>query len=168
MVLNSAQMRKLIETEKLVYDYLDLEKQLQPASFDLTVAKVFKIVSKGAVDFDNSQRVISKTEEVPFDADGWVDLPAGIYKVQYAEAVKIPADLVGVTFCRSSLSRCGIDLFNGYWDPGYEGRGESILLVHNPSGAKMKKRAKVAQIAFFELGEATAHLYKGMHHKENL
>lgn len=168
MVLNSTQMRALIEKEKLVYDYLDLEKQLQPASFDLTLAKVFRIISTGAIDFDNSQRVISKTEEILFDSEGWVNLAPGIYKIQYAEAVKIPANLVGITFCRSSLSRCGVDLYNGYWDPGYEGRGESVLIVHNTHGAKLKKRAKVAQIAFFELGEATGHLYEGMHHKENL
>jgi dUTP pyrophosphatase len=168
MVLNSAQIRALIEKEKLVYDYLDLEKQLQPASFDLTLAKVFRIAGKGAIDFDNSQRVIPKAEEIPFDAEGWADLSPGIYKVQYAEAVKIPSGLVGVTFCRSSLSRCGIDLYNGFWDPGYEGRGESVLIVHNSHGARLKKRARIAQIAFFALGGESAHLYKGVHHKENL
>lgn|SRR3989338_5376741 len=168
MVLNSQQIRSLIERKQLVYDFLDLEKQLQPASFDLTLAKAFEIASQGAVDFDNSQRVISKTEEIPFDDDGWVELPQGIYKAQYAEAVKIPANLVGVTFCRSSLSRCGVDLYNGFWDPGYEGRGESVLLIHNPQGIRLKKRAKIAQIAFFELGGESGRLYSGMHHGENL
>jgi dUTP pyrophosphatase len=168
MVLSSSQIRALVEKEGLVSDYLDLSRQLQPASFDLTLAKVFKITSQGAIDFDNSQRVISKTEEIPFNSEGWVELPAGIYKVQYAEAVKIPADIVGVTFCRSSLSRCGLDLYNGWWDPGYEGRGESVLIVHNPHGARLKKRAKIAQIAFFELGVESGQLYAGMHHKENL
>ena len=161
-------MRKLIETDRLVYDFVDLEKQLQPASFDLTVAKVSKITTQGAIDFDNSQRVISKTEEIPFDSEGWVNLPKGIYKIQYAEAVKVPSNVVGVTFCRSSLSRCGLDIYNGWWDPGYEGKGESFLMVHNENGVRIKKRAKVAQIAFFELGEESAHLYSGMHHKENL
>ena len=168
MVLSSKQIRELVTSQKLVYDYLDLEKQLQPASFDLTLAKVFRIASEGAVDFDNSKRVISKTEEIPFDSEGWVTLPKGVYKAQYAEAVKVPANVVGITFCRSSLSRCGADVYNGYWDPGYEGRGESMLIVHNEHGIRLSKRAKIAQIAFFELGEESAQLYKGMHHKENL
>lgn len=167
MVLNSSQIKALIEKEMLVRDYVSLETQLQPASFDLTLAKVSKIATQGAIDFDNSKRVLSKTEEVPF-VDGWVELPAGIYKVQYAEAVKVPANMVGVTFCRSSLSRCGIDLYNGWWDPGYEGRGESVLIVHNPLGVRLSNRARIAQIAFFELGEASKQLYDGVHNKAHL
>jgi dUTP pyrophosphatase len=169
MMLNSSQIRVLVQKERLVYGFLDLEKQLQPASFDLTLGKVFGFAGAGAIDFDNSQRKIPAAEEIPFGADGWVELPKGIYKLQYAEAVKVPANLAGVTFCRSSLSRCGADIYNGFWDPGYEGRGESVLVVHNERGIKLKKRAKISQIAFFELGGGgPGHLYSGMHHKENL
>ena len=82
MMLNSSQIRVLVQKERLVYGFLDLEKQLQPASFDMTLGKVFGFAGAGAIDFDNSQRKIPAAEEIPFGADGWVELPKGIYKLQ--------------------------------------------------------------------------------------
>ena len=40
MVLSKQEILELIESEKLVDGFIDLKTQLQPASFDLTLAEV--------------------------------------------------------------------------------------------------------------------------------
>lgn len=165
-MLNHDEILERVKKDKLIEEYLNLENQLQPSSFDLTLAKVYKLLKQGSIDFDNKDRVISDTEEIPF-IDDWVDLKPGVYKIQYQEIVNVPKDLVGITICRTSLTRCGCDLSNGFWDPGYSGRGTAALMVHNPNGIRFKRRAKVAQIVFLPISEAQQ-LYQGMHKGENL
>ncbi|PIO06242.1 deoxyuridine 5'-triphosphate nucleotidohydrolase [Candidatus Micrarchaeota archaeon CG08_land_8_20_14_0_20_59_11] len=167
MAVSGDALRRLI-AEGAVKDFRDLKAQLQPASVDLTVSRVFRFVSAGAIDFDNSERKMADVEEIRFDEKGWALLPQGAYKIRFAEAVRIPSDYCAVTFARSSLARCGCDLYNGWWDPGYEGRGESVFVVHNEHGLRLKKGARVAQLVFFRLNEEAKELYGGIHHKENL
>ena len=166
MVLSKSELAERIIKDRLV-EVRDAKNQLQPASVDLTLEKVYRFASEGAIDFDNSQRVLSKVEEVAFNGD-WVELKQGAYKVQYAETVRVPPDLAGVTFCRSTLSRCGCDVYNGWWDPGYAGKGEGMLMVMNPHGVRLKKGAKIAQIVFLKLSTQATELYEGIHKGENL
>ena len=165
MVLNKDELAERILKGKLV-DLKDARHQLQPASVDLTLDKVFAFEGAGALDFDNSERVISEVKEIPFEND-WVTLAQGAYRARFAEAVRIPPDLAGITFARSSLARCGCDLYNGWWDPGYAGRGEGLLVVHNPAGARFKRGAKIAQMVFLELNASNS-LYSGVHQGEHL
>ena len=152
----------------MVEGFVDLKKQLQPAGVDLTLAKVFSFESRGSFDFDNSAREISECKELPFDGDGWIELEPGHYKIQYNELVRVPPDLVALTICRSSLARSGCDVYNGFWDPGYVGRGESSFLVFNPKGVRLRKNARVAQMIFLRLSEAADELYSGVHKNENV
>ena len=168
MVLAKHEILERIKRDKLVEDYVDLTQQLQPASFDLTLDKVFELYGGGSIDFDNSSRVLSEARELSFDASEWVLLKKGVYKVRFKEIVRIPADLAGVTICRSSIARCGCNLYNGFWDPGYEGRGESTFLVLNEHGIRLKKYAKIAQMVFFHLTDEARELYSGVHKGENL
>jgi len=165
MVLNKSEITERILKEELVA-LKDAKHQLQPASVDLTLEKVFRFKGKGVIDFDNSERVISEVEEISFNGD-WVDLPQGSFKVQYAEEVRMPLDLAAVTFTRSSLARCGCDVYNGWWDPGYHGKGVGLLVVHNPEGVRLKKGAKIVQLVFVSLNDSE-HLYEGVHKGENL
>ena len=165
MVLNKSEIAERILKSELIA-LKDAKHQLQPASVDLTLEKVYRFKGKGVIDFDNSERVISEAEEIAFEGD-WVDLPKGAFKVQYAEEVRMPSDLAAVTFTRSSLARCGCDIYNGWWDPGYHGKGAGLLIVHNPKGVQLKKGAKIAQLVFVPLN-ASEHLYAGVHHGENL
>jgi dUTP pyrophosphatase len=166
-MLNHDEILERVKRDKLIEEYVDLENQLQPSSFDLTLAKVYSFETGGSIDFDNKERKLSQVKELEFDSSGWVELPQGVYKVQYAETVNMPTDLGAVTICRSSLARCGCDVYNGFWDPGYHGKGEATFIVHNKNGVRLKKRAKVAQIVFLPISEAKQ-LYKGIHKGENL
>ncbi|MEM0475481.1 MAG: deoxyuridine 5'-triphosphate nucleotidohydrolase [Candidatus Norongarragalinales archaeon] len=167
MILSKREIAALIEKQKLVSGALDLKHQLQPASIDLTVEKVFSLAEDGSLDFDNSERVIPKTTELPFDDSGWVTLAPGTYKIRFNEAVKLPADIAALTTSRSSLARCGCLVHVGWWDPGYEGRGEACLVVGG-KGLRLRRGAKVAQMIFIRMSEEASELYAGIHQKENL
>ena len=165
MILSKSEILEGIEKNNLASDYIDLGKQIQPSSFDMTVAKLYRVTSKGSIDFDNSQRVLSKSEEVTFDSEGWAELSPGEYKLQFNEVLSLPLDVAAVTILRSSVMRCGCMMHSGFWDPGYTGRGESVLLVGS-QGLRIKKNAKIAQAVFYRLSTPAGEGYAGVHQNE--
>lgn len=165
MILSKQEILTLIEKEKLVQDFVDLETQMQPASFDLTLAEVSIIEGEGVLDFDNSKRVLSESRKIAFE-NGFASLEKGVYKVRFNEAVRLPAAIAAFSTVRSSLARCGCTMHVGWWDPGYHGKGEGLLYVGNK--IKLEKNARIAQIVFVRLGKEAEELYSGVHHKENL
>ncbi len=165
MILSKNEILERIMREKLVEGYMDLKHQLQPASFDLTLAKAYALEGEGVIDFDNSKRVLSKTREIAFE-NGFVSLQQGVYKIQFNETVRLPAGLAALSTTRSSLARCGAFVHVGWWDPGYHGKGEGLLSVGHP--LRLEKNARVAQIVFMRLGDGAGELYSGAYHKENI
>ncbi|MFH0971730.1 MAG: deoxyuridine 5'-triphosphate nucleotidohydrolase [Candidatus Micrarchaeota archaeon] len=168
MLLSKQEILDRIEKHKLISNFIDLQEQLQPAGFDLTVEKIFRFKSAGAFDFDNKERKMSETEELEWDKDDWLALTPGIYKIRFNEEVKIPNDIAGINILRSSLMRSGCLMHHGFWDPGYHGKGETAILVANEHGLKLKRNAKVTQLTFHKLSEETSEGYMGVHHKEHI
>lgn len=164
-MLNDKQLRILITEQELVTKYIDLETQLQPSGFDLSLESVEEYLGGGAVDFSNKERVIGETQPMKPDAEGWFKLKKGVYKVVYNEVVKIPLDVAAVARTRSTLLRNGAEVGTAVWDPGYEGRSSSMLTVHNPYGLRLKKDARIAQLIFFHTGEV-ARGYNGVYQRE--
>jgi len=152
---------------KAVSNYIN-ESQFQPAGVDLSVREVHHLVSEGSIDFDNSERKLSDTRKIEWPVDGWLLLKKGAYKIVYNEVVSIPKDCIALAYPRSSLLRCGAYLQCAVWDPGYEGRSESLLMVGNENGLRLKKDAKVVQLVFFKLEKEAKEGYKGRYHKENV
>ncbi|MEM4216056.1 MAG: deoxyuridine 5'-triphosphate nucleotidohydrolase [Candidatus Anstonellales archaeon] len=153
-------------SSSLVSDFLSNE-QFQPAGVDLTLKKIFSFKGMGKVDFDNSERKISECKELNFGKDGWIKLKQGAYKVSFNEYIKIPQDMMALVFPRSSLLRCGATLHTAVWDPGYEGRGEMLLTVHNKKGIMLKRNAKIGQMIFVRLVEKTGEGYSGTYKWEH-
>ena len=153
-MLNKQEIKALIEKESLIENYMNLEKQLTPNGFDLTVAQVFSFSAAGALDFSNKERVIPETKEIlpekqnPEDKFGWWELAKGAYKVKTNETVNMPDNLIAVAFTRTSLLRMGVFTQNGVWDAGFKGKSEFVLVVDNPFGMRLKQNARVAQLVF--------------------
>ena len=166
-MLNDKILRKLITEYNLVTEYLDLDKQLQPSGFDLSLESVEAYLGGGAVDFSNRERVIADTRTIEPDSDGWINLEKGVYKVVYNEVVKMPMNVAAIARTRSTLLRNGAEVGTAVWDPGYEGRSSSMLTVHNPHGLRLKKDARVAQLIFFETGDVEKG-YSGVYQKERM
>ncbi len=168
MILSDKEIKKLIAEKKLIDGYLDLDKQTQPAGFDFTLSKVFKIKGSGSVDFSNEERVIPQREEIPFDESGWLSLKKGSYLVMFNEIVNIPEDLIMIVKPRSSLLRMGATLQTAFWDPGYSGRSVCLLVVLNEHGIRLKKDARIAQGVFVKLFNKATTLYQGIYKGENI
>lgn len=158
--------KKEIMERNLIRNFIS-ESQFQPCGVDLTLKSVRSFFSKGKIDYDNSERRISEVKELKFDKDGWIRLEKGAYKIIYNEVVKVPPDMVAIGFSRSSLLRCGAHVECAVWDPGYEGRSESLLVVENPHGLMLKRNARVVQLIFIPL-TSPSDVYSGRYQRENL
>ncbi len=163
MILTDAEIRKEQEERRLISDFIDFEKQLQQSGFDLTVREVYSFETEGAVDFSNEERRLPECRNIEWDEKGWVHLKPGVYKVKTNEIVRMPKNLLGVCQTRTTLLRMGAFTSTGFWDPGFEGRSEFSLTVVNPNGIKLKKDARIVQIAFFRLSKEAEKEYNGIY-----
>jgi len=158
-MLNRQEIQRLIKEKKLIADYPNLDTQLAPNGFDLTVGSVFEFTSSGALDFSNKERLIPQTKEIipqkknPQDKFGWWNLKRGAYKIRTNESIHLSTDLVGIAFPRSSLLRVGAFTQTGVWDAGFKGKSEFILVVENIHGLRLKQNARIIQIVFIRINE---------------
>ena len=152
----------------LVEQMIDPSIQVQPNGVELTLQKVESHKGAGAVAFDNSERKLPETVNLDFDGEGWLHLPRGSYKILFNEVVNIPKDIAAIAKPRSSLLRCGVTIETAVWDAGYSGRSESLLVVINEAGFRVKKDARVMQLLFYRLGESVNEGYSGVYQNENL
>ena len=166
-MLNSNKIKQLIDEKELISGYIDLETQLQPTGFDLSLGSILAYKGGGNIDFSNVEREIAPTEPLEPDNNDWYNLKPGCYTIVYNEIVKIPLDLVAIARSRSSMLRNGASVETAIWDPGYEGRSSSLLVVSNPHGLRIKRDARVAQLVFFNT-EKVPKGYDGIYQRERL
>lgn len=170
-MLNRQEIEILIKEKELIVNYIDLDTQLTPNGFDLTVSNVFEFDTQGALDFSNKERMVPQGREIqpekkdPKDKWGWWDLKKGAYKIKTNETVDLPNDLIAIAFSRTSLLRVGAFTQHGVWDAGFKGKGEFILVVENPKGIRLKQNARIAQLIFERINE-TSHGYKGIYREK--
>ncbi len=159
MFLNKAELKQRILSQALIEGYIDLDIQLTPNGFDLTVSKVFEFDAAGALDFSNKERIVPKGKELApkkksrKDKFGWWNLKKGAYKIKTNETVNLPNDLVALAFSRTSLLRMGGFTQHGIWDAGFQGKSEFVLMVENPKGIILKQNARIAQLIFTPINE---------------
>lgn len=167
-ILTDREIRaRLRSVPPLVAGLRDEASQIQPCGVDLAVRTVSRFLTAGAIDFDNSGRVLPERETIPWN-NSLISLPQGAYHVVYNEVVNLSRDVMALAYPRSSLLRCGVTLYTAVWDPGYSGRAESLLVVHNPHGFRLTEGARVAQLVFTVLGSDVESVYNGRFRGENL
>ncbi len=168
-VLSREQLRTGIEGEPpLIEAWLDLDLQLQPNGFDLTLREVSRFRGPGTIARDNAGRVLPDLEPLSFAEDGTLHLPPGPYHVLFNEVVNLPNDLMALGRPRSSLGRCGVAIHSAVWDAGYRGRSTSLLVVSNPDGFRVERDARVLQLVFCGLARPASEGYRGVYQGENL
>jgi dUTP pyrophosphatase len=169
-MLNREEIRRLIVEHGLISGFIDLEKQLTPNGFDLSVKEIYAFETGGALDFSNKQRqlpeyrLVEPRKRDAADAFGWWDLRPGAYKVVTNEIVTLPNDMIGMAFTRSSLLRMGVGTQTGVWDAGFSGSSEFLLTVFNAQGVQLKQNVRVAQLLFTRILE-TEQGYDGIYQK---
>jgi dUTP pyrophosphatase len=156
------------EAAGLVESMINPKAQTQMCGIELTLARVERFLSPGALAYDNKDRMLPEMEEVGFDESGWIGLDKGAYLVTFNEIVNVPKNAAALARPRSSLLRSGAALETALWDPGYRGRSQSLLVVHNPQGLRLKKNARLMQLVFFRLGRDAEKVYAGRYQGENI
>ena len=156
------------EARGLVEAMIDPEMQTQMCAVELTLKKIEAFKTAGALALDNKERILPETEEIFFDGSDWADLQPGAYLVTFNEIVDIPRDVAALARPRSTLLRCGASLETALWDPGYRGRSQSLLVVHNQSGLRLKRNARLMQLVFMRLDRAAEKAYSGIYQGENI
>ena len=158
---------KTIQDHGLVTECIDPAKQVQVCGIDLTVGKIETYLDRGCIDFDNTRRMLPRLNEPGRIDDFWV-LSPGAYLITFNEIVNVPADCCGIARSRSTLLRFGATIETAVWDPGYKGRSQSMLVVHNPNGIKICKNARVLQLIFVKLDKESEVLYSGRYQGEGI
>jgi len=167
-ILSRREINSLLKQEPpLIEGYLDLDEQVQPNGFDLTLREIALPQTPGRLAVDDSQRVVSDLAPLVFDGLGFLDLMAGVYIITYNEVVHLPNDIMALARPRSSLLRCGVTVDTAVWDAGYSGRSQSLMVVYNPRGFRLQKNARIVQLIFMRLtGETEG--YSGSYQGENI
>ena len=167
-VLSGQDILSLIHSEPpLVEGYIDLETQVQPNGFDLTLRDIALPQTPGQITASNSQRVVSDLAPLLFDGLDFIDLVPGVYVITYNEIVHLPNNLMALARPRSSLLRCGVTVGTAVWDAGYNGRSQSMLVVYHPQGFRLQKNARVTQLVFMKVTSDTEG-YRGTYQRENI
>ena len=167
-VLSAIDIRTLIAQDPpLVEGYMDLEIQVQPNGFDITLRDISRLQTPGQVAVSNAERAVSELSPLEFDGTGFINLESGIYSITYNEIVHLPNNVMALARPRSSLLRCGVTVGTAVWDAGYSGRSESLLNVYHPGGFRVQKNARIVQLVLFRLTEETEG-YSGAYQNENI
>jgi len=167
-ILPGQDIRRLLNQEPpLIEEWLDLEAQVQPNGFDITLREIAMLQSAGRIAVMNSQRLVSDLAPLAFDGLGFVDLMAGSYIITFNEIVHLPTNIMALAAPRSSLLRCGVTIHTAVWDAGYSGRSQALMIVNNPLGFRLQKNARILQLVFMLLTRETEG-YQGTYQGENI
>jgi len=161
LILSDSKILRLIRMTGLIKNYVDLDRQIQPAGFDLTLNNILQIdpESWGRIDFTNEKRFLPKY--IPLDEiDGGWNLKPGNYIMKTNEVVKLPNGISGLSWPRSSINRCGAAINTATVDPGFEGPLSYLLQVNTK--LRLDKNARVVQLVFFKT-ELSENLYNGVY-----
>ncbi len=167
-ILSRQDIHKLLQQEPpLIEDYTDLDSQVQPNGFDLTLREIALPQTPGRIAASDSQRLVSDLAPLVFDGLGFIEVMPGAYIITYNEIVHLPNNIMALARPRSSLLRCGVTVDTAVWDAGYSGRSQSLMVVYNQQGFRLQKNARIVQMVFFSLtGETEG--YSGSYQGENI
>jgi dUTP pyrophosphatase len=167
-VLSKSDIQKLLKQKPpLIEDYVSLSQQLQPNGFELTLRDISIFQNAGQISAENTERRLPDLAPLIFANDGFMDLIPGSYLITYNEVVHLPKNIMALGRPRSSLLRCGVNIGTAVWDAGYEGRSQSLMVIYNSQGFRIRKNARVLQLVFFQLTSETEG-YSGIYQGENI
>jgi dUTP pyrophosphatase len=149
------------------------DKQIQMCGVELTLKTIHEFLSAGQLAFSNDDRKLPDIRQLVFPdrtlvRAGWLWLDPGAYLVTFNEVIEVPPDVMAIARPRSSLLRMGATMETAVWEPGYKGRSQSLLVVHNPNGIRLRRNSRLMQLIFFRLENDADKLYEGVYQGENI
>lgn len=158
----------ILSDTPLIRDFINLDEQIQPNGFDLTLATVSRFTGTGLLTGDSSRRRLPDLETITLPERDAIELAPGPYQIGFNESVHMPLDAMALGRARSSLNRSGVTIHTAVWDAGYEGRSTALLSVLNPAGFRLGRDARVLQLVFWDLAEAAGSGYTGAYQGEGV
>lgn len=101
-------------------------------------------------EFDASSSMVHQSVESD-DIDAFYVLPPGAYALGVSvETFDIPANVLGICYCKSTYARCGLMVNTTPLEPGW--RGQLVIELANLTDLPLKVYAGegIAQVVFFE------------------
>jgi len=157
MLLAADEIRELIENERMIEDYKDLDIQLQPNGFDLRIAKIEII--KYDLETPELSFVYKKAPSYKDVTGNGKVLRVGYYLLTMAERVNLPLNIAALPMNRTSLFRFGSFIAGGWYDVGYRGTPQTGLQVTYP--IILEPDSRVMQLGFLRVDNKGGHRYNG-------
>lgn len=142
--------------DSMVSNMVGEDKQIQMCGVELTLKTIHEFLSAGQLAFSNDDRKLPDIRQLVFPdrtlvRAGWLWLDPGAYLVTFNEVIEVPPDVMAIARPRSSLLRMGATMETAVWEPGYKGRSQSLLVVHNPNGIRLRRNSRLMQLIFIRL-----------------
>lgn len=152
------------EWEKMVIIERGINTKRAQNGVDLTLYKVYKHTSPAYLYEDKMRIIHTDKEEIKPGEDGMIYLEPGVYEIWFNEKVNIPSGLSGMIIQRSTFSRNGVFIRSAWYDSGFIGRAEALMIVGNP--VYIEQGMRVAQLILFRSDEAE--LYRGSYLNQDI
>ena len=153
-VLSDRTIKEELAAGRLIIEPLD-EANIQPASIDLQLDRVFRIFRVTRRPFvDVRQPMEDLTELVTIeDEEPFIIQPGTFVLASTLESVTLPDDIVARVDGRSSLGRLGllVHATAGYVDPGWTGKLTLELSNQSQMPIALYYGMKISQISFLRM-----------------
>ena len=158
MILCGVEIRKLLIDNILYIDPIE-DKQIQPASVDITLGDTFSIVA------DTAHGIINPSQQVEYtvyQTNKFVLLPNQFVLATTREYIKLPNNMTAFVEGRSSWGRLGLFIQNAGWvDPGFEGDITLELFNANRRAIELTVGMRIGQLVFAKMEQDALAPYSG-------
>jgi len=167
MILPAQDILKRITVEKLVENYEDLDKQVQPNGMDFRLGRVYELAlhrhSYGFLKRSGERKLPEATLIAERPGEEVIFHKGNYYLVETAEKLNMPGDLCAFISPRTSVSIVGLLLNTAGIDAGYSGNLHFSALCM--AGCKLEIGTRFCQIFFYKLQSPTDKPYNGFYQK---
>ena len=187
MILADKTIRNLVNIGQLGIEPYN-EKNLQPASYDITLSDSFRYIEStapvgystvcpemdelhyvDAVECEKQYGFISQLfptsmwVDVPHLQDGRIVIPPKTFLLATTvEYFRLPPDLTAFVEGRSSIGRLGLFIQNAGWvDSGFEGQITLELFNASPVGIALTPGMRIGQLVFAKMDTRPDKVYSG-------
>ena len=146
VILGSEEILKLIRNKPPLIENVE-ERNIQPAGVDLRVKCIYKLKNGGFIGIkDRKTPEVERIHEKI--GEKYILQPNEFVLVETIEKVNMPQDLVAIVLPRTSLFRCGVTLFTGVVDPGFQGTLTFGMKNMSDFPFEIEIGSRIAQIVF--------------------
>lgn len=149
MILVDSTIEQLIRDGSIVVD--PLIKAVDGASVDLHLAPSLLMYKRGLLD-THEQMTEQKYVRINFSEDGYYDFnPGEFFLGATLESIKLPTNVAGLLFGRSSMARIGVSIhFAGFFDPGFNGTATLEIQNIGNNPVRLYAGQSICQMVFIK------------------